>query len=158
MLFHVSIAARDPARVAAVLAELWDGDALPFPPVAQGSWIALAGDDRGSAIEVYPAGTVLRESAGDADATSEQREDDGFTAAHVALATPFYPETVLGIARREGWPAKYRRRGGVFGVIELWVEGTQMVEVLTPEMQAEYVAGMTPANWRRMLAEMAPAA
>ena len=67
------------------------------------------------------------------------------------------PKEVYAIAEREGWPAKYRKRGGVFGVIELWIEGRQMVEVLTPEMQAEYLAGMNIANWKRMLAARAQA-
>jgi hypothetical protein len=29
-------------------------------------------------------------------------------------------------------------------VIELWVEGCRMVEVLTPEMQAEYLGNLPP--------------
>jgi len=56
----------------------------------------------------------------------------------------------LAIAQREEWPAKYRKRGGLFGVIELWIEGRQMMKVLTPEIQAEYLAcmsGMSRAKW-----------
>lgn len=40
----------------------------------------------------------------------------------------------------EIWNGKYRKRGGQFGVIEMWIEGWRMVEVLTPDMQAEYLA------------------
>ena len=69
-----------------------------------------------------------------------------------AIATPLDRQAVLAIAAREGWPAKYRKRGGVFGVIELWIEGRQMMEILTPEMQAEYLAAMSIPNWRGMLA------
>lgn len=156
MLFHMSIAAQDPRRVSTVIAELWSGEALPFPPVAQGSWIALAGDDRGSCVEVYPADTVLREADGDADATSEAVASSGFTATHAAIATPLDRDTVLAIAARESWPAKYRKRGGVFGVIEFWVENRFMIEVLTAEMQAEYLAAATPQAWRAMLAKGRP--
>ena len=60
MLFHMSIAAADPAHVAGVIAELWGGEALPFPPVSDDGWIVLASDDRGTAMEVYPLDTVLR--------------------------------------------------------------------------------------------------
>lgn len=49
---------------------------------------------------------------------------------------------MLPIAAREGWPTKYRKRGGLFGVIEMWIEGRQTMEVLTPPMQAEYLAAM----------------
>ena len=38
------------------------------------------------------------------------------------------------------------------GVIELWAEDCLMVEVLTDEMQAEYLDTITIDNWRRMLA------
>lgn len=150
MLFHLSIAARHPQHVAEVIAEFWRGEAFPFPPVTPGSWIAMAGDDRGTAIEVYPFGTVLREAEGDADSFGERTEQTDFTATHAALATPLSEAEVMAIAAREGWPAKYRKRGGVFGVIELWIEGRQMVELLTQDMQAEYLAAMAPGTCRAM--------
>ena len=145
MLFHMSIAADDPRHVAEVIAELWNGQVRRFPPVSDNGWIALAGDARGSAIEVYPQGTVLRESDGDADAHGEAAGSDRFTPTHGAIASGLDAESILAIARREGWPAKYRKRGGLFGVIELWIEGRQMMEVLSPEMQAEYLSAMSHA-------------
>lgn len=152
MIFHVSIDADDPLHVAGVLAELWGGVAEPFPPVAEGSWMAMAGDDRNTAIEVYPRGTELVEAAGDADAYGVAGSPDRRSATHLAIATALAPDAVFAIAARERWPAKYRKRGGVFGVVELWVEGCRMIEVLTPEMQAEYAGAMTIAGWRGLLA------
>ena len=142
MLFHMSIAADDPEHVARVIAELWKGNARPFPPISSGSWIAFAADERGTAMEVYPQGTVLRETEGDADAHGEASGVDRFSATHAAIATDLDKGAVLSLARREGWPAKYRKRGGLFGVIEMWVEDRQMLELLTPEMQAEYALAM----------------
>jgi hypothetical protein len=142
MLFHMSIAAEDPQHVAGVLAELWQGEARPFPPVSDDGWVALAGDERGTLIEVYPHGTVLREGQGDVDAYGDPSGTDRFSASHGAIATNLDRDAVLALAEREGWPAKYRKRGGLFGVVELWIEGRQMMEVLTPEMQAEYLAAM----------------
>ena len=55
------------------------------------------------------------------------------------------------IAKREGWESKTLSRGGVFHVIEFWVEGGFMIEVLTPEMQAEYTGGVSIEGWRAML-------
>jgi hypothetical protein len=158
MLFHMSIAAKDPRHVAGVIAEFWGGEALPFPPVSDDGWIVMAGDERGSALEVYPADTVLREAEGDADAYGEAIGRDVFTPTHGALATGLDREAVLAIAAREGWPAKYRMRGGMFGVIELWIEGRQMMELLTPDMQDEYRSSMTIGNWRAMLAAGPPPA
>lgn len=158
MLFHLSIDADDPRHVAKVLAELWGGAAMPFPPVSEGSWVAMAGDDRNTLVEVYPRGTELVEAEGDADAIGVTGGNGSRSATHFAMATELDLDAVLAIARREGWPAKYRKRGGAFGVLELWLEGTRMIEVLTPEMQAEYLATMTLAGWRAMLAQGAPVA
>jgi hypothetical protein len=157
MLFHMSIAAHAPRHVAEVIAELWGGEAFYFPPVTEGSWIAFAGDARRTALEVYPIDTVLRPGEGDADAVGERTGQIQLTATHGAIATDLDPDAVMAIALREGWPAKYRKRGGVFGVIELWIEGRQMMEILTPEMQAEYRSSMSSDNWRAMLAAGRPA-
>jgi hypothetical protein len=151
MLFHVSIEADDPRHAAEIVAELFGGAAAPFPPVTPGSWIALAGDDRGTAIEFYPRGTEIHEVPGDHDATGLRVEPRRNNATHFAMATKLGQDEVLAIARREGWPAKYRKRGGAFGVIEIFVEGCQMIEVLTAEMQREYVEAVTVPNWMAML-------
>ena len=147
MLFHVSIDAAEPRRVAQVLAELWGGIATPFPAVADGSWVAFAGDERNTMVEVYPRGTELHEAAGPSDAYGVIRDAGARSSTHIAMATPLDQARVEAIAQREGWPVKYCKRGGAFGVLELWVEGDRMVEVLTPEMQAEYLATMTVPNW-----------
>jgi hypothetical protein len=145
MIFHLSIAARNPQHVAGVIAELWRGRAMPFPPVAVGSWVALAGDDRNSLIEVYPFGSELTPADGDADAMAQTNaQPSGLTATHAAVASPLQQAEVFAIAAREGWQAKYRKRGGQFGVIELWLENATMIEVLTAEMQREYLAMPMP--------------
>jgi hypothetical protein len=159
MLFHLSIDARDPQRVAGVVAELFGGEAAPFPPVARGSWVALALDDRNTTVEVYPRGTVLHEVPGDADGVGlpdPARGTEFGGATHVAMATPLTQVQDLAIAERVRWPAKYRKRGGAFGVIEMWLEGDRMVEVLTPEMQAEYLEALSPENVRRLMARVRP--
>lgn len=140
MLFHLSIDADDPQHVAEVFAEIWNGRAMPFPPVATGSWVAMAGDERNTLIEIYPRGTELVEMPGDADAKGLPGPPQPHSATHMAIGTPRSMDQIMAVASREGWPAKYRKRGGTFGVIELWVEGWRMVEILTPEMQQEYLA------------------
>lgn len=152
MLFHFSIAANEPERVCRVMAQFIGGEAMPFPPVSDNGWIALADDENRTAVEVYPLFTVLREVEGDADAIGELEGMDAYTATHAAIGTDLNVEEILRIAEREGWPAKYRKRGDQFGVIELWVEGRQMIELLTPEMQAEYRATTTIAGWKALLA------
>ena len=150
MLFHVSIEADDPQNVAEVIAELWGGEALPFPAVIDGSWAALAGDERSTLVEVYPRGTELHPTNGDAiGVLSAHRRHNPV---HIAIATRLSADLVFTIAKREGWEAKYCKRGGAFGVIEIFMEGCQMIEVLTPEMQQEYLDAITIPNWKAMLA------
>lgn len=159
MIFHVSIDADDPPRVAALIARLWRGEVLPFPPVAQGSVIVMARDHRNSAIEIYPRGTELSPADGDSDAEARTgRSPSGYAATHAAIATPLDRAEVLALAAAEGWIAKYRKRGGLFGVIEVWLEDRLMIEVLTPDMQAEYLAALTPEGWRNALAAGPPQA
>ena len=152
MLFHVSLEVDEPRHVAEVVAELFGGEALPFPPVTPGSWIAMSGDERGTIIEFYPRGTEIHEVPGDHDAAGVRVAPRRHNATHIAMGTKLGQDQVLAIAKREGWPAKYRKRGDAFGVIEIFVEGCQMVEVLTDEMQREYVGAVTIDNWKAMLA------
>ena len=156
MLFHVSIEADDPRAVADFIAELWAGAAAPFPSVTPGSWVALSGDDRGTIVEIYPRGTEIHEAPGDNDAAGVRVAPRRHNATHFAIATHLEEIDVLAMADRYGWPAKYRKRGDAFGVIEIFVEGCQMIEVLTGEMQLEYTSAITIENWMRML-ELQPA-
>lgn len=159
MIFHLSFAAREPQRAAEAVAELWGGEAFPFPPVAQGSWVAISGDERGTTMEIYPLGAALHPAEGDADSIAVMAaEPPGYVATHAAVATPLSAEEVHALAARHGWLTKYRKRGGIFGVIEFWVENTFLLEVLTPEMQAEYTGFMSPDAWRAMLAAGPPRA
>src|SRR5687768_15021111 len=58
MINHISIGVRNTERVANVLAELWGGFVVPFPP-APDSFMVLANDGKGTAVEVTPIDTVL---------------------------------------------------------------------------------------------------
>ncbi|HZG07814.1 MAG TPA: hypothetical protein VEZ70_02415 [Allosphingosinicella sp.] len=150
MLFHISIAAERPKQAARVIAELIGGRAYPFPPVADGSWIAMAGDERGTAVEVYPLGTELHPGEGANEVRGVAAEPAPHGPVHAAIATDLSLEEVKAIAARNGMPAKVCNRGP-FHVIEFWLEGRFLLEVLTPEMQAEYLASMHFQGWEAFL-------
>jgi hypothetical protein len=151
MLFHLSIEADNPHRMAQFFAEIWDGEALPFPSVTPGSWAAHSGDDRATMIEIYPRGTELHAVEGDNDATGLRVAPRRHSAVHMAIGTRKSEAEIYALCERYGFGAKYRKRGGVFGVIEIFAEDCQMIEVLTEEMQREYTGAITIENWKMML-------
>ena len=150
MLFHLSTDAQNPQRVATVLAELMGGKATPFPPVADGSWVAHGDDATNTLVEVYPAGTLLVEGPAGVVGIPGAARMRGAT--HFALGTRLSAEDVHAIARREGWPAETHSRDGLFHVIELWIEGVRLAEILTPGMQQEYLDSIRLDRWEQALA------
>ena len=150
MIFHFSIAADDPKRTATMLAELWRGEAFPFPMIGKGSWIAHSGDDRGSTVEIYPRDLAFYPTERAAEERHEPVSRHG--PFHAAVATPLGIDEVEEIGRRYGCHTSLCNRGP-FRVIEYWVDDCLMLEMLTPEMQAEYRGSITIENWRAMLAQ-----
>lgn len=152
MIFHFSISADDPKRTATMFAELWRGQAFYFPMVGKGSWIAHAGDDRRTTIEVYPRDLAFYPNeSGEGLQRNEPVSRHG--PFHAAVGTPLSIEEVEEIGRRYGCHTILCNRGP-FRVIEFWVDNAQMVEMLTPEMQAEYQRSVTPDGFRAMLANV----
>jgi len=152
MIFHFSIAADDPKRTATMLAELWRGEAFPFPVLGKGSWVAHANDDRRSTIEVYPRDVAIypEERAGDL----RHQEVPRHGPFHAAVATPLSIEEVEDIGRKYGCTTRVCQRGPWFRVIEFWVDDCLMLEMLTAEMQDEYQRNITSENWRSMLSNV----
>jgi hypothetical protein len=140
MLHHLSIQAREPERVAAALAELLGGDVTPFGPLP-GSFIAWARDESGTAIDCLPLGTELRPGRGDGESAQFDVADrpSPFGATHAALSVERSEDEIKTVAEREGWRAVRCDRGS-FSVVEVWVENAVMLEFLTPELAAEYLA------------------
>jgi hypothetical protein len=137
MLFYVSIGAKDPANVASVLAQILGGQSHPFP-VFRGSFIALAGDEHGTAVEVYPLGQALTPGKQGAE-TATLADAERPSETHFAIGTDRSVDELLAIADREWWICSVCDRGGHFHVVELWIENRLMIEALTPEMQQEYL-------------------
>lgn len=138
MIHHLSISAREPERAARALAELLGGDVTPFGPLP-GSWIAWARDDVGTAIDCMPVGTEMRPGEGEEEArfaVAEHPSPHGAT--HAAISVERSEEEILAVAAREGWRA-VRCSRGPFDVVELWVDNAVMLEMLTPEMTADYL-------------------
>lgn len=158
MINHISIGVHNPEKVANVLAELWNGMVMPFPP-APNSFMVLANDGKGSGVEITPVNTILVPGEGlppaDLDASAPTEEYEAkfvqsdfvpqYVATHLNINTHLSIEEVRKIAEREGWRVLVCNRGeGLFQLIELWVEDRFMLEVMTPEQTARYIEVTDP--------------
>ena len=149
MIFHASLRASEPERVARLIAEIWRGGLAPSPPgIFTDCWIAFARDERGTQIEVQPLDfAFVPHSRRHAEPERDPaRATMALTAVHLALASPREEDEIHALARREGWESVTLWRevpGGGYGVVEVWLENRMMIEVLTPAMQAEYAKTMS---------------
>lgn len=148
MIFHASIPSDEPERVASVLAEIWHGEAFRFPPWP-GAFVAMAGDERGSTIEVYPRQQVI--SPGDGNEQGRpllEQTPSRYACFHLAIATARSEAEIMAIGQREQWRTVRCSRGGFFEVIELWLENSLMIEVMTEPMQRDYQSNVNLNTWR----------
>jgi hypothetical protein len=173
MINHISIAANEPERVANFLAKLWDGMVFPFPP-APGSFFVIANDGKGTAVEITPSGTVLVPGEGlpdenDLSAATEEYEAQfvqselkpRYVATHLNISTEKSIEEIRDLAKGEGWRVLVcNRGGGLFQLVEVWIENTFMLEVMTPEQTRRYVEITDPefmkAAFEQVLAQTHP--
>lgn len=159
MINHISISVHNPKKVADVIAELWNGFVVPFPP-APDSFMVFANDGRGSAVEITPIDIVLEPGKGlppEDDFNIETRTEEyeakfvrsenvpQYVPTHLNINTHLSIEEIKEIGRREGWRVlTCNRDRGLFQLVELWIEDRFMLEVMTPEQTARYVEIANP--------------
>jgi hypothetical protein len=150
-LIHASIPADDPNKVASVLAEMLDGEALPFPPAGPAARTAYSGDGKIS-LEIVPRGHLIhrgQEQGGWRPVENPQRLSE----VHLAIGVDKPAAEIVAIAEKAGWPARICSRGnGFFELVEVWVEGVFMLEMLDPEQAAHFERVVTVENLKRYLA------
>lgn len=167
MIAHVSIPSADPHATALIFASLINGQAFAFP-VVPGARIAVSANGSGLAVEVYPEGMAHHPGSGAVDANlagdgpmtmpwEDQIFPDGRplrpSAFHLAITTELSDAQVFALARDAAIRAIRCERGGVFGLIELWLDDTTLVEVLTEEDIERYRSFMNPAGCTAMFGE-----
>jgi len=169
MIAHFSLPARDPQATAGIFATLIDGVAMPFP-VVPGAWVAIARDGSGTGVEVLPEASAHNQGVGDDDPERRangpevmpwevQIRQDGrpqdATGFHVAITSRLSAQEVIAIGRNEGWRTVSCDRGGVFDLVELWVDNRFLVEVLPPRGTERYLAFYNPDVAGRMFGHAA---
>jgi hypothetical protein len=154
-ILHASIPADDPGLVAATLARLMGGSAMPFPPGGPTAWIAWAGDGL-TEIEVVQRGHLLAPGQAEADwlpgpAGSRRSE------VHLAIAVPRTSTEILATAAQLGWLARPCVRGGLFELVELWVENAFLIELFDPGQAAHFRRTVSARQWQALLEAGPPA-
>ena len=140
MIHHISVSAQNPHHVAQVLAEIFKGQAVPFPS-CPGSYMAVLLDEHGTAIEVLPAkSAIIPGSEQNGNSYVQNVQASQFTATYAAVSVPTSQTDIEQIGGREGWRVVRCNRDGFFDVIEFWIENNLLLELLTPEMTAQYLA------------------
>jgi hypothetical protein len=138
-IHHFTVPARDPERVARVLAELLGARVIPLPHPA-GTLLVYAGDSDGSAIEVWPAGM----RAGVGDHALELRDlplpeawpHHGYVTTEASDA-----DRILTVFAREGWTAEKVHNGpphAGFGLVRGWIENHTAIEIGGRDMREQY--------------------
>jgi hypothetical protein len=140
VIYHLSFNAREPERVAAALAEILDAKVVDAPPPLfnEGSLFVCCADERGTLIVVEPWGVSYRPGPGASLQSPLGAETPEYSAFHGLFEAKVDVETIGKVADREGWPwgpADY----GVFKVINVWLEGRQLVEFVTADMVRDYL-------------------
>jgi len=138
MIHHLSVAAADPQGVGQFFADVMGGVVVDFPP-NPGSCMVFKADGHGTAVEIYPAGSVMVPNGEPGAIFLRQPEAAGRSPTHFALSVALSQEDVLARAQAKGWDAFVCDRGGHFRVVEVWIENTWLVELLPPTFAAEYL-------------------
>jgi hypothetical protein len=153
MIHHLSIDARDPLRVAGVLAEIWKGKVYKF--LVPGSYLVMPFDNYGTHIVVFKSGDVWVPGVDVSSAKVSQTTPTDFVSAHVAISVPIDDRQIEQIGKREGWRVLTRKQGeGIpFSAVEFWVENRCLFEFFSPEFATQYLQAMQPESIEKILSQ-----
>jgi hypothetical protein len=151
MIHHISLPAQNPLHVAEVIAELFQGYCAPFPS-HPGSFVAFAGDEYGTLVEVYPLGTEMIPGEDAKPIQYQQNSCSQFIATHAAISIPLEQSQIESIGQREQWRC-VRCSRGYFDVLEFWLENTVLLELATPELAQQYTAVLSAENLAKHFAQ-----
>ncbi len=156
LIAHASIPSDDPAKAARVLAEIMGGEVTPFPPGGPESFLAWSSDGK-TFLEVIKRGRTLRYGTDEAEYRPGDDPDHRATEVHLAICVERPEADILEIAERAGWPTRSCDRGnGTFQLVEVWVDGTFLIEFLDPAQAKGYQERVTLAGWKALIAGLSP--
>jgi hypothetical protein len=140
-IHHVTLPAMNPPLVAGALAEIVGGRVIPLPHPA-GNLLVYAGDDDGSAIEVWPATT--RAGVGQHHTETRDLPLPEAWPHHAYVTFDGTVERVFEVFRRHGWHVDRVHNGppsGVgFALLRGWLENQTVIELGDRDMREQYEA------------------
>ncbi len=150
MIAHASLPADNPEKAAKVLAEILQGEAVPFPPGGPEAWMAWSGDGK-IELEIIKRGSLLAYGEAEGEWRAAPNAQRGYEA-HIAICVDRPEAEIIAIAQAAGWNARHCERGeGYFQLAEVWVENAFMLEFLDPEQTKTYLERVTLAKWKDFL-------
>jgi hypothetical protein len=152
-LIHASIPADDPRIVSEILAEMMDGEAIPFPPAGPHGRMAWSGDGNIS-LEIVPRGNLIHPGRHEGE-WRPVGDPQRLSEVHLAIAVSRPATEIVSIADRAGWPARICSRGrGLFELVEVWVEGAFMLEMFDPEQVSTYERNVSLERLKKQMPPM----
>ena len=139
-IHHFTIPARDPQRVARVLAELLGARIIPNPN-PPGSLIVYAGDEDGTAIEVWPAATRGDVGQHEIGPRPDLKLPEAWPHHAYVSSDACTAEQILAVFAREGWKADKVTNGpphASFSLVRGWIENQTTIEIVDREMREQY--------------------
>ncbi len=157
LIAHASLPSDDPGKAALVLAEIMNGEALPFFPGGADAWMAWSSDGA-TFVEVIKRGRQLNYGVAEAEYQPGDGEARRLSESHLAIGVERPAAEIVEIAARAGWPARAADRGdGFFQLVEVWVDGVFLIEFLDPDQTKIYLERVTVTNWKALVSRMGSA-
>lgn len=151
LIAHASIPSDHPEKAARVLAEIMNGEVTPFPPGGPESFLAWSSDGK-TFLEVIPRGRLLCYGTDEAEYRAGDAKERRATEMHLAICVERSEADILEIAERAGWPTRSCDRGnGTFQLVEVWVDGSFLIEFLDPAQTRGYQERVSLARWKALI-------
>lgn len=151
---HCSIPADDPKKAAETLGRIFGGEVTRFPPGGPDAWMAWSCDGA-MQLECTRRGNVLvpdaKETALEFQAAPPARNSE----VHIGICVDMPEAEIMEIAKEAGWPAYHSVRfpgEDGFSVLELWVEGKFLLELMDPVQTARLKRCVTVDIWKQAFA------
>ena len=132
-IVHLSVTAQNPERAAKCLAEMTNGEAIPFrSPNMEGAFVCGWDFEKNNLIEFLPADYLMHETDYGAD-FKKMPEPQNYNSTHFQIEANISLDHIKKIADKYEINHKFRpNRGGP--LYDVWIEDQLLVEFVSEEI------------------------